>query len=351
MHRLRGTATGAVRGHVLWEDTLEAAPNARGVRLRRSRSRAALRLAGRARGGQPGGARRRGPHRRDRRGSRPRPVRGRRFPRRPAARKLPARGEERGGDGDVGAHPGEPAGRTGGRGVAALPAPARGCATASRTRRASGCRPSSPSPSLDGAGQRPGRRPAQGLPRRRPARERQPRRRDHGHRRGEVEIEPGRYQITVSRGIEYGIYVERDVTLAPGRTLQLDATLVREVDTRGGCRPTCTSTPSRASTAGMALPRRVATVAAEGVGSSRCRPTTTSRRTTSRQRARSGSRLTSPRRSGRRSPTLEQGHFIGFPLEYDELDVPATARTTGRASPAGRSSTPSGPPATAPWRR
>ncbi len=29
MHRLRGTPTGAVSGHVLWEDTLEAAPNAR----------------------------------------------------------------------------------------------------------------------------------------------------------------------------------------------------------------------------------------------------------------------------------------------------------------------------------
>jgi len=49
---------------------------------------------------------------------------------------------------------------------------------------------------------------------------------------GELELPPGRYQVTVSRGIEYSIQ-QIELKLEPGDQKALEATLVHEVDTGG----------------------------------------------------------------------------------------------------------------------
>ncbi len=137
----------------------------------------------------------------------------------------------------------------------------------------------------------------------------------------------------MSRGIEYGIYVERDVTLAPGRTFQLDATLVREVDTRGWMSADMHLHSEPSFDSGMALPRRVATVAAEGVefAVSTDHDVETDHRPTARARARA-----SPRHGGRGGDHhAGAGHFIGFPLEYDELDVPGHGAHDWTCEPGG----------------
>ncbi|WP_437319893.1 PHP domain-containing protein [Sorangium sp. So ce385] len=151
---------------------------------------------------------------------------------------------------------------------------------------------------------------------------------------GEVEIEPGRYQITVSRGIEYGIYVERDVTLAPGRALQLDATLVREVDTSGWMSADMHLHSRPSFDSGMQLPRRVATVAAEGVelAVSTDHDVETDYQPTARALGLAPHLATA---IGAEITTLEQGHFIGFPLEYDELDVPTHGAHDWTCEPGG----------------
>lgn len=138
---------------------------------------------------------------------------------------------------------------------------------------------------------------------------------------GEVEIEPGRYRITVSRGIEYGLYEERDVTLEPGRAFRLDATLVREIDTSGWMSADMHLHSRPSFDSGMPLPRRVTTAAAEGVelAVSTDHDVQTDYGPTARALGLSPHIATAV---GAEITTLEQGHFIGFPLRYDELDVP-----------------------------
>ncbi|WP_437736575.1 PHP domain-containing protein [Sorangium sp. So ce1335] len=151
---------------------------------------------------------------------------------------------------------------------------------------------------------------------------------------GEVEIEPGRYTITVSRGIEYGIHVERDVTLAPGRALQLDATLVREVDTAGWMSADMHLHSRPSFDSGMPLPRRVATIAAEGVelAVSTDHDVETDYQPTVRALGLAPHLATA---IGAEITTLEQGHFIGFPLRYDELDVPSHGAHDWTCEPGG----------------
>src|SRR5690606_32770680 len=50
---------------------------------------------------------------------------------------------------------------------------------------------------------------------------------------GRLRVEPGRYDIVVSRGPEYSVHRVRDVTLLAGQQLRVDALLRREVDTEG----------------------------------------------------------------------------------------------------------------------
>jgi hypothetical protein len=143
---------------------------------------------------------------------------------------------------------------------------------------------------------------------------------------GSIDVEPGRYKLLVSRGPEYSLFEEagEDGTgfeLVSGQVKNVDADLVREVDTAGwmGADMHLHSTPSFDS--GMPIPRRVTTVAAEGVefalatdhdAETDYTPTIRNLRLEAQVKTAVSAEVT----------TLEMGHFIGFPLKYDALYGP-----------------------------
>ncbi len=137
---------------------------------------------------------------------------------------------------------------------------------------------------------------------------------------GEELIEPGVYDVIVSRGPEYSVHRER-VTAASGRPLRLDASLQREVDTSGWMSADMHlhSTPSFDS--GMPVARRVRTVAAEGLelAVSTDHDTATNYLPVIRELNLEMEVATAV---GAEITTLEQGHFIGFPIVYDEVMGP-----------------------------
>ncbi len=137
---------------------------------------------------------------------------------------------------------------------------------------------------------------------------------------GSVRVEPGRYRLYVSRGPEHSAHVE-ELELAPGRTTRVDATLHHEVDTAGWVSLDMHLHSAPSFDSGMAVPRRVTTVVAEGVevGVSTDHDVATDYEPVIRQLG-----LEAQLRSfvSAEVTTLEYGHFIGFPLDYDNLDVP-----------------------------
>ena len=138
---------------------------------------------------------------------------------------------------------------------------------------------------------------------------------------GEMYVEPGRYDVIVSRGPEYALHLERDVTLAPGRVLKVDATLPQEVDTRGfmSADMHLHSTPSFDS--GMPLRTRVRTVAADGVELAISTDHDVQSNYTPIIRELNLEPYVA-HAVGAEHTTLEAGHFIGFPLLYDDTIVP-----------------------------
>jgi hypothetical protein len=139
---------------------------------------------------------------------------------------------------------------------------------------------------------------------------------------GTIAVEPGRYAVLVARGVEYGIHLERDVTLSAGQRLLVDALVAREVDSEGWMSVDMHlhSTPSFDS--GMPVPRRVRTAVTEGIElavstdhdvHSDYLPSIVDMQLEPFVKTAIGAEIT----------TLEQGHFIGFPLTYDELEVPS----------------------------
>ncbi|HSN97298.1 MAG TPA: hypothetical protein VLS89_03335 [Candidatus Nanopelagicales bacterium] len=138
---------------------------------------------------------------------------------------------------------------------------------------------------------------------------------------GEVRVEPGRYRVLASRGPEYGVHRADDVELGPGQIFRFDGVVVREVDTAGWM-STDIHLHSRPSfDSGMPIERRVTAAAAEHVElavstdhdvQTDYRPAVRALDLAPFITAAVGAEIT----------TLEQGHFIGFPFVYDELDVP-----------------------------
>jgi hypothetical protein len=143
---------------------------------------------------------------------------------------------------------------------------------------------------------------------------------------GDLEIEPGRYLLRVSRGPEYSLYEDagpdgKGFELLPGDVKNVEASLKREMDTTGwvGADMHLHATPSFDS--GMPLPRRVTTVAAEGVefalatdhdAATDYSPIIMSLGLEEHVKSAVSAETT----------TLEAGHFIGFPMEYDALAGP-----------------------------
>jgi hypothetical protein len=138
---------------------------------------------------------------------------------------------------------------------------------------------------------------------------------------GTLDVEPGRYTLRVSRGPEYSLFEEADFNLDPGQIKNVSADLRHEVDTTGwvGADLHLHATPSFDS--GMPLPRRVTSVAAEGVDFALATdhdaetdywPTLQNLNLQAQVKTAVSAEIT----------TLEQGHFIGFPLKYDALVGP-----------------------------
>lgn len=137
---------------------------------------------------------------------------------------------------------------------------------------------------------------------------------------GRVAIEPGRYRVYVTRGPEVGAYVE-ELDLAPGDEVDLDASLVHEVDTRGFASIDMHLHSAPSFDSGMALPKRVTAAAAEGldIAVSTDHDVATDYAPTIRDLGLEGDMTSFV---SAEITTLEYGHFIGFPLRYDVLDVP-----------------------------
>jgi hypothetical protein len=150
---------------------------------------------------------------------------------------------------------------------------------------------------------------------------------------GTVTVEPGRYRFRASRGPEYGIY-EQDIVVGSDSVVRVTGLVPHEVDTEGWMSADIHlhSTPSFDS--GMPLPRRLATVADEHVEFAV--PTDHDVETDYGPTIKS--LFFDPYVAtavGVEETTIEQGHFIGFPLEYDNTTVPThgshdpTCRTGG----------------------
>jgi hypothetical protein len=141
----------------------------------------------------------------------------------------------------------------------------------------------------------------------------------NGH--GELRVPAGRYELLISRGPEYGMHHERDFTLTSGGSMHVEAVLPREIDTRGWMSADMHlhSTPSFDS--GMPTDKRVISAAAAGVelAVSTDHDVHTDYLPTIRALGLGAYIATA---IGAEISTLEQGHFIGFPLRYDGNDLP-----------------------------
>lgn len=137
---------------------------------------------------------------------------------------------------------------------------------------------------------------------------------------GHVRIEPGRYRVFVSRGPEWSAFVE-DVDLKEGQVHRLDATLDHQVDTTGWMSIDMHLHSAPSFDSGMPVPKRVMAVAAEGldIGVSTDHEVETDYTPVIHDL-----HLEKQLKSfvSAEVTTLEYGHYIGFPMTYDNLDVP-----------------------------
>lgn len=140
-----------------------------------------------------------------------------------------------------------------------------------------------------------------------------------GH--GTFSVEPGRYKAIVSRGPEYGIFIDEAFEVASGAQHSIDALLAREVDTTGYLSADLHLHARTSFDSGMPLTKRVTTAAAEGleVAIATDHDVETDYLPSVREL---GLEPLLKTIVGGEITTLEQGHFIGFPLAYDELIVP-----------------------------
>jgi hypothetical protein len=150
---------------------------------------------------------------------------------------------------------------------------------------------------------------------------------------GTMIIEPGRYRFRASRGPEYGVY-EQDFTVASGQVARITGAVDHEVDTTGWMSTDMHLHATLSFDSGMALPKRVATVADEGVEFA----VSTDHDFITDYGPTIKSMLFQPYVNtaiGVEETTIEQGHFIGWPLKFDDTIVPnhgahdPTCRTGG----------------------
>ena len=139
-----------------------------------------------------------------------------------------------------------------------------------------------------------------------------------GH--GTMEVEAGRYELTISRGTEYGISVHT-LDLSPGEHVVVDAMLRREIDTSGWIAGDFHLHAEPSFDSGMKLENRITSIVAEGVEFA---VATDHDIVTdySPVVAEMGLQEQLQTSIGVELSTLELGHFIAFPLAYDHLEIP-----------------------------
>ena len=134
--------------------------------------------------------------------------------------------------------------------------------------------------------------------------------------RGEALLEPGAYQVLVSRGLEYDIK-RQFITVNPGGVVRLIATLTRVVDTKGWISADFhVHGPNSPDAAAMFEPR-VTSFVAEGVEllSSSDHDQLTDYRPTIYKL---GMRSWLKSQIGLETSPVDYGHFLGFPLKFNE---------------------------------
>lgn len=133
--------------------------------------------------------------------------------------------------------------------------------------------------------------------------------------RGDLRVEPGKYRFRASRGPEHGIF-EKDITVTPNSIQRIDAVVKREVDTTGWMSADMHVHATPSFDSGMALTRRMSTLVAENVEFA---VPTDHDVETDYQPTIHAMVLDAFVKSavGAETTTIEQGHFIAFPLRYD----------------------------------
>lgn len=137
---------------------------------------------------------------------------------------------------------------------------------------------------------------------------------------GSIAIAHGRYRVYVSHGPEWSVDV-RDVELGPGDTARVDAQLVHEVDTSGWLSIDMHLHSAPSFDSGMDVSRRVTTAAAEGLDIA----VSTDHEVATDYAPYARDLGLEPRMKtfvSAEVTTLEYGHYIGFPLRFDQEDVP-----------------------------
>jgi len=133
--------------------------------------------------------------------------------------------------------------------------------------------------------------------------------------KGEMHVEPGHYQVLVSRGPEYGIWREF-VHLRPGLTTRLQATLPRQVDTSGWISGDFHVHGPNSVDASATFTKRLKSMVAEGV--ELFAATDHDFITDYAPRIyEMGLQGWIKSTIGMEVSPIEYGHFIGFPLKFD----------------------------------
>ena len=135
-------------------------------------------------------------------------------------------------------------------------------------------------------------------------------------------VDAGRYQVVVSHGPEYSLFRELDLRVAHGDAPSLHARLTHEMDTTGWIAGDFHLHQRPSFDSGMALDQRVRTIAAEGVdyAAATDHDVVTDLAPWVRKLGLDDWLQTVV---GVEVSTLDIGHYIGFPFQYKELDVPS----------------------------
>ncbi|MBM4352639.1 MAG: hypothetical protein FJ109_02420 [Deltaproteobacteria bacterium] len=152
---------------------------------------------------------------------------------------------------------------------------------------------------------------------------------DHGiyltehsaHGEGEVRLPPGHYRVLVSRGFEYSLGRFDDFEVKAGITVPLETVLLREVDTTGWISGDFHVHAVPSIDSSLLIEDRVAANVAEGV---EFITATDHDYLTDYSPYIHKMGLQKHIRSevGVETTTLEFGHYNGFPMKYDQTDIP-----------------------------